>query len=276
VSVNQHTPELVAQYIWTSGRVIQVNAFSHISSNHGVIRVFFFCSSFEMPNRTTTACANFCANSKFHWSSFRLIEQLKQKFPVTFWHWSILTTAIMDIELLESATPPFIERSRRCKICPTTKAVSSQRSKDSAEIQGASRTPDSATFYPPINSLSAPSKSIPIAKSLKRTASELRLMEDEAMADFRDYRMYTRITNGINSGDSTEAVNNIIRTRPLPIRQISSSYQEDSIKYFIPPLESASRISYHYSHEKNQQSTIPDPEDEESSPQEEDIFAMDL
>jgi hypothetical protein len=130
-----------------------------------------------------------------------------------------------------------------------------------------------------MNSPSALSKSIPIAKSLKRTASELQLTEDEAMADFRDYCMYTRIVNGISyRDDSTEALNSIVRTRHLPIRETSCrSDQEDFIKYAIFPLEpAASRISYPFSHEQNQQSMIPDPEVEERSPEEEGIFVMDL
>jgi hypothetical protein len=176
-----------------------------------------------------------------------------------------LTTAIMNIGFLESAISPFKERSRRRKVFPSIDA----RTNDSAEIQ-------TMAFYTPTQSLSAPSKSIPIAKSLKRTPSELQLMEDEARADFRDYCMYTRIVNGINSRDSAEAVNSIIRTRHLPIRETSSSYQEDFIKYAILPLEAAGRLSYQYPNE-NQQSMITDPEDEESSsPQEDGIFAMDL
>jgi len=41
------------------------------------------------------------------------------------------------------------------------------------------------------------SKSIPIRKYIQRTPSELQLCEDEAVADYRDYCMYTRILGGI-------------------------------------------------------------------------------
>jgi hypothetical protein len=86
------------------------------------------------------------------------------------------------------------------------------------------------------------SKSIPISKSMTRTQSELQLVEDEAIADFRDYCMYTRIVNGINSKDQhlrsrgsrasndNESVNNIIRTRHLPVRDFSASYQDDFLR----------------------------------------------
>lgn len=41
------------------------------------------------------------------------------------------------------------------------------------------------------------SKSIPIANGMKRTPSELQLHEDEQVADFRDYLMFSRIVDGI-------------------------------------------------------------------------------
>lgn len=43
------------------------------------------------------------------------------------------------------------------------------------------------------------SQSIPISNSggMQRTASEVQLYEEEEMADFRDYVMFTRIVNGI-------------------------------------------------------------------------------
>jgi hypothetical protein len=42
------------------------------------------------------------------------------------------------------------------------------------------------------------SKSIPITRRLKRTVSEIQLDEEEALADFRDYAMFTRIVEGIS------------------------------------------------------------------------------
>ena len=76
------------------------------------------------------------------------------------------------------------------------------------------------------------SKSIPIpSKGLRRTPSELQLLQDEATADYQDYCMYARIVNGIHSrggrGDNPKSlanavanihsVQNIIRTRHLPV-----------------------------------------------------------
>lgn len=80
-------------------------------------------------------------------------------------------------------------------------------------------------FLPPLPKTKTDTKAIPIASnSMKRTASELQLMEDEAMADYRDYCMYTRIVNGMTERRSwTElpsqdgAIRNIIRTRHLPV-----------------------------------------------------------
>jgi hypothetical protein len=51
---------------------------------------------------------------------------------------------------------------------------------------------------PQQENLSPRSRSIPIANSLKRTASELQLSEEEAMADFRDYVLFSRIVDGIS------------------------------------------------------------------------------
>lgn len=46
--------------------------------------------------------------------------------------------------------------------------------------------------------LKARSESIPIdANKLKRTPSEVQLFEEEAIADYRDYAMFTRIVDGI-------------------------------------------------------------------------------
>lgn len=88
------------------------------------------------------------------------------------------------------------------------------------------------------------SKSIPIPfQGLRRTPSELQLLQDEAMADYQDYCMYARIVNGIHSrgggsGDNPRSranavanihsVQNIIRTRHLPVPEdISLSPPQD-------------------------------------------------
>jgi len=41
------------------------------------------------------------------------------------------------------------------------------------------------------------SKSIPIRNEMKRTSSELQLAEEEEVADFRDYLLFSRIVDGI-------------------------------------------------------------------------------
>ena len=83
------------------------------------------------------------------------------------------------------------------------------------------------------------SKSIPISKSMRRTPSEIQLLEDEAVADYRDYCMYVRIVNGMRGHQpnqnrtakaaAEESVANIMRTRQMPISDTSYtlSYDEE-------------------------------------------------
>jgi hypothetical protein len=88
-----------------------------------------------------------------------------------------------------------------------------------------------------------PTKSIPITKGLESTAGELQLKEDEARADYRDLCMYARIINGIMIGrkgqSNVETLNNIVRTRHLPVQDLSSSSYEDDCfdKYTISSLK---------------------------------------
>ena len=108
-------------------------------------------------------------------------------------------------------------------------------------------TASSTTYSLPRLLASTSSKAIPIANhSMKRTASELQLLEDEAMADYRDYCMYTRIVNGINErrswgdlpthedGSSKAVIRNIIRTRHCPVKDHElmgpSSYMREGMK----------------------------------------------
>jgi hypothetical protein len=73
----------------------------------------------------------------------------------------------------------------------------------------------------------SPSKAIPIkGSSMKRTDSELQLMESEALAEHRDYCMYKRIVDGMSrqnsnsynaSWTSDDSLANIIRTRHTPV-----------------------------------------------------------
>lgn len=83
------------------------------------------------------------------------------------------------------------------------------------------------------------SRSIPIASSsLKRTASEVQLLEDEAMADYRDFCMYMRIVNGMNERQSwtklpsfnNGEIQNIIRTRHKPVEEGPSSYMREGLE----------------------------------------------
>jgi hypothetical protein len=159
--------------------------------------------------------------------------------------------------------------------------------------EGCSSTPDSVTMYPAhpafkslereesIRTKSIPTKSIPIVKNLKRTPSELQLMEDEAMADFRDYCMYTRIVSGITGARrhpaDLKAINNIVRTRHLPVFDTSSSYAELNSRYSmlpasaVPSLESACRITDDFADDLLIADDIDIP-----SPEEEGVFVMDL
>lgn len=69
------------------------------------------------------------------------------------------------------------------------------------------------------------SRSIPINDYIQRTPSEVQLCEDEAIADYRDYCMYSRIVGGISRQQmklqsdvelryqNDETLGNIIRTR---------------------------------------------------------------
>lgn len=68
------------------------------------------------------------------------------------------------------------------------------------------------------------SKSIPIQKYLRRTPSELQLCQDEAVADYKDYCMYSRILGGITRQQMKQhdlrqryqndiTIENIMRTR---------------------------------------------------------------
>jgi hypothetical protein len=80
-------------------------------------------------------------------------------------------------------------------------------------------------------SIVPPTKSIPITKDRESTAEELQLKEEEARADYRDLCMYVRIINGMigRKGQSNvEILNNIVRTRHLPVQDLwRSRYKDD-------------------------------------------------
>jgi hypothetical protein len=96
------------------------------------------------------------------------------------------------------------------------------------------------------------SLSIPISPNkMRRTASEIQLHEDEALADWRDYVMYSRIVNGMNEKRAQRMMNhgrrrhhhksstdqclaNIIRTRNLPVEDGVDMSPTSSSCYFHP------------------------------------------
>jgi hypothetical protein len=194
----------------------------------------------------------------------------------------------MNINLIDCVIAPFMDSRRKVTSRDLEVPQKLESRFSNGDIASGNGTPNSVALYPSprvMTSLSSSSsKSIPIAKNLlKRTASELQLLEDEAMAEYRDYCMYKRILNGINHEGrhpEMETVNNIIRTRQLPVREMSCSYQEDYDKYAFFPLQSASRITNEPSYVQEEHGPVtiitePDNEDE-SSPEDEGVFVMDL
>ena len=114
-----------------------------------------------------------------------------------------------------------------------------------SEKRNTNRSSASSIPFPPLpDSITRrSSRSIPIASSsLKRTASELQLIEDEAMADYRDFCMYLRIVNGMNERRSWNSskfpcyynndgeIQNIIRTRHNPVKEGPSSYMREGLE----------------------------------------------
>jgi hypothetical protein len=111
----------------------------------------------------------------------------------------------------------------------------------------------SALCPPPMNTTASScsqTRSVPIANGMKRTPSELQLSEEEALADYRDYCMFSRIVTGIQCqhrpADST--LNNIIRTRHLPVEDaVCRSYEDDFLKYTNLPSTGATTWMPHIS-----------------------------
>lgn len=144
----------------------------------------------------------------------------------------------MNITALESAIAPFSssERRHRNKVSPYAephKIPSNDRANDFV-VSCVDATSYASTLDRHRKNLGT-SKAIPISKSMKRTPSEIQLLEDEALADYRDYCMYTRIVNGMSEKKGhpfrikvDESLSNIIRTRHLPVRDCS--YQEDYLQ----------------------------------------------
>jgi hypothetical protein len=121
--------------------------------------------------------------------------------------------------------------------------------------------------------------SVPITKGMKRTPSELQLMEEESLADYRDFCMFNRIVNGIREHHPTDkTLNNIIRTRHLPIRELSHGEDDELFeKYTIRPLGSASLLTDHsQNHPRSNMPSVMTITESDESPEDEEIFFMDL
>mmetsp|Transcript_30780 Transcript_30780/g.47183 ORF Transcript_30780/g.47183 Transcript_30780/m.47183 type:complete len:187 (+) Transcript_30780:56-616(+) len=103
------------------------------------------------------------------------------------------------------------------------------------------------------------SRSIPIRHHIHRTASEIQLHEDEAVADYRDYCMYYRIVKGIShknnlpnqahhqGTEEEETLRNLTRTRlTIPTEYSVQEQNQDSSSFsqsqFIPSFETDSAI----------------------------------
>jgi hypothetical protein len=134
-----------------------------------------------------------------------------------------------------------------------------------------------------------PTKAIPITKGLGSTTEELQLRQDEAMADYRDLCMYVRIINGMvgmKGQSNVDTLNNIVRTRHLPVQDMSSSSDKEAFDKYtrISSLETTASWSVIspvelFSYAGNPKDAIPvivtEPEDE-GSREEETIFVLDL
>ena len=242
----------------------------------------------------------------------------------------------MNITLIESSITPIktVERKRRSLMVDPiglTQLYFGNSSNRSSASRGDGPSKASMSWSTASNDMSGKStggklseertrrscvstKSIPISKSMKRTPSELQLMEDEALADYRDYCMYVRIVNGMRGGHNhhggrlgttEESVANIMRTRQMPVAD-SPSYLSYEERWNSPPpaingnshrqatavtakIEDACRITdnlvwpwsttgqfYHYPYKQQQQQpcVIVEPEDDTSF--DDGIFMMDL
>ena len=199
----------------------------------------------------------------------------------------------MNLKPLDGRIAPFsserVHGSTSRLMDPSSKV--SSRSMSISNTDAMMQSTRSTTSMNPTAQSYGCSKSIPISKSMTRTQSEVQLVEDEAMAEFRDFCMYKRIVNGINSkgqhrlpggtshSHDNESVNNIIRTRHLPMRDFSSPYQDDFLRnqcwrednqYASSPIHI--NDSFPTSCPLSSQSLTVDPED----PDDEGIFVLDM
>jgi hypothetical protein len=97
---------------------------------------------------------------------------------------------------------PPTERSARKKVKQSAQHEVSSRGLPRSYYAGSSRHD-----YQDAAEESVRSHSIPIGKdAMRRTASELKLTEDEAMADFQDYVFFSRLLSGISKKQQEGAV----------------------------------------------------------------------
>jgi len=90
---------------------------------------------------------------------------------------------------------PFITNTRSIKIVP-------EPSKSNASFAPIVSPDDSMTLQDTLHNKTSPP--VPITKGLRRTPSEIQLCEDLALAEHRDYCMFTRIVSGIQRRQSEQ------------------------------------------------------------------------
>lgn len=100
-------------------------------------------------------------------------------------------------------------------------------------------TPDDVTKFPRLvnRRTSSTSSSIPIGK-LHRSDEDLQLQEEEVMAEYRDYRMYRRIVNGMHemkkqTDNSRREADNPSLTNIMRARQSRLVHTDESEHYSI-------------------------------------------
>jgi hypothetical protein len=107
----------------------------------------------------------------------------------------------------------------------------------------------------------ASSQSIPIA-NIRASPSELQLHEDEALAEFREYRMYNRIVTGMkvksldsNHTSATESLENIILAGNNPrFAPVQQWHPHGHLEIVTPDMQMAydssyaTTASYRYNH----------------------------
>jgi hypothetical protein len=95
-------------------------------------------------------------------------------------------------------------------------------------------TPNGVRVFPVKRGSSSESIPIPIPIVKKQTPAELQLLEEEALAEFREYRMYHRIVSGMNTkaaASNPRKEQEINGVRMFPVKRGSSS---ESIPIPIP------------------------------------------